>query len=317
MKKTEKVFNEVNNGLDYIQNLNDKRNEEHQESFLFLSAQRDEDGELPFLNVVCSADDEVLVEMVLKVLEKEPEIRIAILKASKKYQEKQCLKAIEAASEGFKKIAEMFNRPMPPKYPLGGLMAGKPHDEGEEMVIPASKGNGHLGDIYKSIEDSKIQNKLTELRKNRLNLLTKIEEEKKAVKDHNRELFSKNSVIAMLENDLALLEQEIVKVELDKREVIESKSTVLEIKCNTPLPSPKNEVCLMEDEAYRIFKSSGKLKGDEDYSECESVIGDYIRGEKLFFFENCCSNEIVMIENYDALRYALTKELIIYKFNLL
>ena len=180
----------------------------------------------------------------------------------------------------------------------------------EEMIIP-SKGNGHLGDIYKSIEDSKIQNKLTELRKNRLNLLTKI-----AVKDHNRELFSKNSVIAMLENDLALLEQEIVKVELDKREVIESKSPILEIKC-TPLPIPKNEVCLMEDEAHRIFKSSGKLKGDEDYSECESVIGDYIRGEKLFFFENSCSNEIVMIENYDALRYALTKELIIYKFNLL
>jgi hypothetical protein len=42
MKKTEKVFNEVNNGLGYIQNLNDKRNEEHQEPFLFLSAQRDE-----------------------------------------------------------------------------------------------------------------------------------------------------------------------------------------------------------------------------------------------------------------------------------
>lgn len=187
----------------------------------------------------------------------------------------------------------------------------------EEMVIPASKGNGHLGDIYKSIEDSKIQNKLTELRKNRLNLLTKIEEEKKSVKDHNRELFSKNSVIAMLENELALLEQEIVKVELDKREVIESKSPILEIKCNTPLPSPKNEICLMEDEAHRIFKSSGKLKGDEDYSECERFIGDYIRGEKLFFFENSCSNEIVMIENYDALRYALTKELIIYKLNLL
>lgn len=315
MKKTEKVFNEVNNGLGYIQNLNDKRNEEHQEPFLFLSAQRDEDGELPFLNVVCSADDEVLEEMVLKVLEKEPEIRKAILKASKKYQTSQMQKAIEAATEGFKKIADMFNRPMPPKYPLGGLMAGKPHDEGEEMIIP-SKGNGHLGDIYKSIEDSKIQNKLTELRKNRLNLLTKIEEEKKAVKDHNRELFSKNSVIAMLENELALLEQEIVKVELDKREVIESKSPILEIKCS-PLPSPKNEVYLMEDEARRIFKSSGKLKGDEDYSECERVIGDYIRGEKLFFFENSCSNEIVMIENYDALRYALTKELIIYKFNLL
>ena len=28
MKKTEKVFNEVNNGLGYIQDLNDKRNEE-------------------------------------------------------------------------------------------------------------------------------------------------------------------------------------------------------------------------------------------------------------------------------------------------
>lgn len=306
MKKTEKVFKEVFSGLDYIQDLNDKRNKEHQEPFLFLSAQRDEDGELPFLNVVCSADDEVLEEMVLKVLEKEPEIRKAILKASKKYQEKQFLKAVEATVKGFQKITEIFNRPM----------AGKSHDEGEEMIIPASKGNGHLGDIYKSIEDSKIQNKLTELRKNRLNLLTKIEEEKKAVKDHNRELFSKNSVIAMLENDLALLEQEIVKVELDKREGIESKSPILEIKY-TPLPSPKNEVCLMEDEAKRIFQSSGKLKGDEDYSECERVIGDYIRGEKLFFFENCCSNEIVLIENYDALRYALTKELIIYKLNLL
>ena len=302
MKKTEKVFNEINNGLGYIQDLNDKRNKEYQEPFLFLSAQRDEDGELPFLNVVCSADDEVLEEMVLKVLEKEPEIRKVILKASKKYQEKQRLKAIEAVSEGFKKNADMFNRPMPPKYPLGGLMAGKPHDEGEEMVIPSSKGNGHLGDIYKSIEDSKIQNKLTELRKNRLNLLTKIDEEKKAVKDQNRELFSKITVIAMLENDLALLEQEIVKVELDKTNEIKK---------------GKNEVYLIEDEARRIFKSSGKLKGDEDYSECESVIGDYIRGEKLFFFENCCSNEIVMIENYDALRYALTKELAIYKFNIL
>lgn len=305
MKKTNKIFNEVNNGLGFIQNLNDKRNEEHQEPFLFLSAQRDEDNELPFLNIVCSADDEVLEEMIFKVLEKEPEIRKAILKASRKYQEKQCLKAVEAAAKGFQKIAEMFNRPMPPKYPLGGLMAGKPHDEGAEMVIPASKGNKHLGDIYKSIEDSKIQNKLTELRKNRLNLLTKIEEEKKSVKDHNRELFSKNSVIAMLENDLALLEQEIVKVELDKTSEIKSSE------------NGKNEVCLMEDEAKRIFQSSGKLKGDEDYSECESVIGDYIKGEKLFFFENCCSNEIVMIENYDALRYALTKELIIYKFNLL
>lgn len=120
MKKTEKVFNEVNNGLGYIQNLNDKRNEEHQEPFLFLSAQRDEDGGLPFLNVVCSADDKVLEEMVLKVLEKEPEIRKVILKASKKYQTSQMQKAIEAASEGFKKIAEIFNHPMPPKYPLGG-----------------------------------------------------------------------------------------------------------------------------------------------------------------------------------------------------
>ena len=164
------------------------------------------------------------------------------------------------------------------------------------MVIPASKGNGHLGDIYKSIEDSKIQNKLTELRKNRLNLLTKIEEEKKAVKDHNRELFSKNSVIAMHENDLALLEQQIVKIELDKRQVIESKSPILEIQ-STPLPIPKNEVCLMEDEAKRIFQSSGKLKGDEDYSESKHPMLDYWNGQKIFFFENCCSNEIVLIEN--------------------
>ena len=226
MKKTEKVFNEVNNGLGYIQNLNDKRNEEHQEPFLFLSAQRDEDGELPFLNVVYSSDDEILEEMILKVLEKEPEIRKAILKASRKYQEKQCLKAIETASEGFKKIAEIFNRPMPPKYPLGGLMAGKPHDDGEEKFV---------------------------------------------------------------------------KVELDK----------------TSKPSEKETICLMEDEAKRIFQSSGKLRGDEDYSKCESVIGDYVKGEKLFFFENCCINEIVIIENYDALRYALTKELAIYKFNIL
>ena len=108
MKKTTKIFNEINNGLGFIQNLNDKRNEEHQEPFLFLSAERDEDGELPFLNIICSADDEVLEEMVLKVLEKESEIRKAILKASKKYQEKQCLKAIEAASEGFRKVAELF-----------------------------------------------------------------------------------------------------------------------------------------------------------------------------------------------------------------
>lgn len=206
MKKTEKVFNEVNNGLGYIQNLNDKRNEEHQEPFLFLSVQRDEDGELPFLNVVCSADDEVLEEMVLKVLEKEPEIRKAILKASKKYQEKQCLKAVEATVKGFQKITEMFNRPM----------AEKPHDEGEES----------------------------------------------------------------------------------KRK-------------------SKNEVCLMEDEAKRIFQSLGKLKGDEDYSESKHPMLDYWNGQKIFFFENCCSNEIVLIENYNALRYALTKELIIYKLNLL
>ena len=80
---------------------------------------------------------------------------------------------------------------------------------------------------------------------------------------------------------------------------------------------PKNEVCLMEDEAKRIFQSSGKLKGDEDYSESKHPMLDYWNGQKIFFFENCCSNEIVLIENYDALRYALTKELIIYKFNLL
>ena len=274
MKKTEKVFNEVNNGLGYIQNLNDKRNEEHQEPFLFLSAQRDEDGELPFLNVVCSADDEVLEEMVLKVLEKEPEIRKVILKASKKYQEKQCLKA------------------------LGGLIAGKLHDEGEEVIIPrklSEEEKTHIADSIKMVLDQ--PDKLTALRKERLNLLNKLDSEKISIKQCNNELFSRNSVLAMLQNDLSQLEQEIVRVELEKPK--------------------KDEVCLMEDEAKWIFKSSGKLRGDEDYSECESVIGDYVKGEKLFFFENCCTNEIVIIENYDALRYALTKELAIYKFNIL
>ena len=33
MKKTEKVFNEVNNGLGYIQDLNDKRNKRRRRSF--------------------------------------------------------------------------------------------------------------------------------------------------------------------------------------------------------------------------------------------------------------------------------------------
>ncbi len=295
MKKTTKIFNEINNGLGFIQNLNDKRNEEHQEPFLFLSAERDEDGELPFLNIVCSADAEVLEEMVLKVLEKEPEIRKAILKASKKYQEKQCLKALEAASEGFRKVAELFK---PKQFPSGGLMAGKPHDEGEEVIIPrklSEEEKTHIADSIKMVLDQ--PDKLTTLRKERLNLLNKLDSEKISIKQCNNELFSRNSVLAMLQNDLSQLEQEIVRIELEKPK--------------------KDEVCLMEDEAKRIFKSSGKLRGDEDYSECESVIGDYVKGEKLFFFENCCTNEIVIIENYDALRYALTKELAIYKFNIL
>ena len=295
MKKTTKIFNEINNGLGFIQNLNDKRNEEHQEPFLFLSAERDEDGELPFLNVVCSADDEVLEEMVLKVLEKDPEIRKAILKASRKYQEKQCLKALEAASEGFRKVAELFK---PKQFPSGALIAGKPHDEGEEVIIPrklSEEEKTHIADSIKMVLDQ--PDKLTALRKERLNLLNKLDSEKISIKQCNNELFSRNSVLAMLQNDLSQLEQEIVRVELEKPK--------------------KDEVYLMEDEAKRIFKSSGKLRGDEDYSECDSVIGDYVKGEKLFFFENYCTNEIVIIENYDALRYALTKELIIYKFNLL
>ena len=165
------------------------------------------------------------------------------------------------------------------------------------MVIPrklSDEEKTHIADGIKMIVDK--PDTLTLLRKERLKLLDKIESEKISIKQNNNELFSRNSVLAMLQNDLSKLEQEIVKVELDKTSEIKSSE------------NGKNEVCLMEDGAKRIFQSSGKLKGDEDYSECESVIGDYIKGEKLFFFENCCSNEIVMIENYDALRYALIRQ---------
>ena len=44
MKKTAKIFTEVDNALGFIQDLNSKRNEDHTEPFIYLSAQRNEEG---------------------------------------------------------------------------------------------------------------------------------------------------------------------------------------------------------------------------------------------------------------------------------
>ena len=57
---------------------------------------------------------------------------------------------------------------------------------------------------------------LIKLRKIRLDLMDKIEAEKKSIRDKNRDLFSQNQTLACLANQLSELEQKITLTELSK-----------------------------------------------------------------------------------------------------
>lgn len=195
MKKTLKKFDKIRAICGEIQAQNEKRNPEHKEAFIFLAKVYKDDDEV--LHGAIDAEEGDISRMLVLAMENDKLFAKEVIKATRDFQFKQMSKGLKAVSEAFNKLS--------PKYPSGGIISGTDHGSGKDTEVV----------IFQSAMQEKYS-ELIKLRKIRLDLMDKIEAEKKSIKEKNRDLFSQNQTLACLANQLSELEQKITLTELSK-----------------------------------------------------------------------------------------------------
>lgn len=195
MKKTSKKFDKIRAICEEIQAQNEKRNPEHKEPFIFLAKIYKDESEV--LHGAIDAEEGDISRMLVLAMENDKLFAKEVIKATRDFQFKQMSKGLKAVSEAFNKLS--------PKYPSGGIIVGTDHGSGKDTEVV----------IVQSAMQEKYS-ELIKLRKIRLDLMDKIEAEKKSIRDKNRDLFSQNQTLACLANQLSELEQKITLTELSK-----------------------------------------------------------------------------------------------------
>ena len=195
MKKTSKKFDKIRAICEEIQAQNEKRNPEHKEPFIFLAKIYKDESEV--LHGAIDAEEGDISRMLVLAMENDKLFAKEVIKATRDFQFKQMSKGLKAVSEAFNKLST--------KYPSGGIISGTDHGSGKDTEVV----------IFQSAMQEKYS-ELIKLRKIRLDLMDKIEAEKKSIRDKNRDLFSQNQTLACLANQLSELEQKITLTELSK-----------------------------------------------------------------------------------------------------
>ena len=186
MKKTSKKFDKIRAICEEIQAQNEKRNPEHKEPFIFLAKIYKDESEV--LHGAIDAEEGDISRMLVLAMENDKLFAKEVIKSTRDFQFKQMSKGLKAVSEAFNKLS--------PKYPSRGIISGTDHGSGKDTEVV----------IFQSAMQEKYS-ELIKLRKIRLDLMDKIEAEKKSIRDKNRDLFSQNQTLACLANQLSELEQ--------------------------------------------------------------------------------------------------------------
>lgn len=194
MKKTSKKFDKIRAICEEIQAQNEKRNPEHKEPFIFLAKIYKDESEV--LHGAIDAEEGYISRMLVLAMENDKLFAKEVIKATRDFQFKQMSKGLKAVSEAFNKLST--------KYPSGGIISGADYAKGKDTEV-----------IFQT-ENQKKYSELIKLRKIRLDLMDKIEFEKKNIKEKNRDLFNQNQTLACLSNQLSELEQKITLTELSK-----------------------------------------------------------------------------------------------------
>ena len=220
MKKTSKKFQKIRDIFEEIGEINDRRNSEHKEPYLFLSIQKD--GEDEVLKGAVNGERGDFEKMIIKAMENDQIFASDVIRASQKFQFDRATKSVKSLAEAIGKLSQKKSK----IYPSGGFNSGIDEKKSESKCKEI---NPVLRDFCKPIPItdfgikhhiiildeanlilSKKGNELIELRKKRLEIETELSDLKVTMKKDNRDLYSLANRIANLECNLSEINQSII-----------------------------------------------------------------------------------------------------------